>query len=565
MARRWSWPPPWIQEHHWTAAPDRLTRPDGEPTGPRPRLERGLLFRHWDSWRDGRRNHLLAVGLASAHVRDLTPGDRDVPPVALGGACDYDIAPGGDEIAFARNDDPEVALSTSNGIVIAALDGQGAERRLTANRGCEANPRYSPDGRWVAFLAMSRAGYESDRRELTVIERSGGAARSLTADLDRSIGDFAWAQDSRTLFFHSEERGRKSIWRVSVAGGEPERLTSGAYDELKALGHDSRTIVFTRQDATRPAELHRLDLEGGAVTRLTGLNDGRLEGIALAPAEDFEFTAEDGAVVHGFMVFPPDFAPERRYPLVVLIHGGPHSAFCDQFHYRWNPQLLAAPGYVVAMLNPRGSSGYGQAFSDQIRNDWGGRCYTDLMRGVDYLLDTCSFIDRDRVAAAGASFGGYMVNWIAGHTDRFRALVCHAGIFNLESMYYATEELWFPHWEFAGSPAEKPEAYARWSPDRFVENFRTPTLVIHGEQDFRCPVVGGIAMFTALRTRGVPAELLYFPDEGHWIEKPQNAATWYATIHAWLERWLGPGPATDRERAQPWSTLASPTSPSGRR
>jgi dipeptidyl aminopeptidase/acylaminoacyl peptidase len=269
------------------------------------------------------------------------------------------------------------------------------------------------------------------------------------------------------------------------------------------------------------------------------LNGERLAGIALAPAEDFTFQAADGVAIHGFLVKPPNFTPGRRYPLIYLVHGGPQSAFTDQFGYRWNPQLFAAPGYVVAMVNPRGSTGYGQTFTDQIRNDWGGRCYSDLMLGVDHLLATCDFIDGQRMAAAGASFGGYMMNWFAGHTDRFRALVCHAGIFNLETMYYGTEELWFPHWEFAGSPVENPEPYARWSPDRAIAAFKTPMLVIHGEQDFRCPVLGGIGMFTALKSRGVEAELLYFPDEGHWIEKPKNAETWYATIHGWLARWLG--------------------------
>lgn len=514
-------------------------RPAEGGAGGGPRHERDLLFRHWDAWRDGKRNHLFAVSLGSGHVRDLTPGDRDVPPIALGGSCDYDVAPAGDEIAFARNDDPVVALSTANGIVLAPFGGAAGGRRVTANRGCESTPRYSPDGRWLAFLAMARAGYEADRRELRVADRASGAVRSLTAELDLSIGDFAWAPDAKHLYFHAEERGRKSIWQVAVTGGTPERLTRGSYDEMKAVGHDGSHLVITRQSAVAPAELCRLDLADGAVHPLTRLNTERLAGITLSPAEDFTFPAADGVEVHGFLVKPPNFTPGHRYPLVYLVHGGPQSAFTDQFGYRWNPQLFAAPGYVVAMVNPRGSTGYGQAFTDQIRNDWGGRCYDDLMRGVDHLLATCDFIDGERMAAAGASFGGYMMNWFAGHTDRFRALVCHAGIFNLEAMYYGTEELWFPHWEFAGSPVENPVAYARWSPDRAIAAFKTPMLVIHGEQDFRCPVLGGIGMFTALKTRGVEAELLYFPDEGHWIEKPKNAEAWYAAIHAWLARWLG--------------------------
>jgi len=509
--------------------------------GTGPRHERELLFRHWDAWRDGKKNHLFTVDLASGHVRDLTPGERDVPPIALGGSCDYDVAPGGGEIAFARNDDPVVALSTSNGIVIAPfVAGAGAAggRRVTTGRGCEANPRYSPDGRWLAFLAMARAGYESDRRELLIVDRASGGARSLTSELDLSVGDFAWAPDAKCLYFHAEERGRKTVWRATVAGGAPVRITQGSYDEIKAAGPDGTYLVIARQSAVAPADLHRLDLVTGAVRPLTRLHAERLAGIDLAPVRDFTFPAADGAEVHGLLVLPPNFTPGRRYPLVYLVHGGPHAAFADQFGYRWNAHLFAAPGYVVAMVNPRGSSGYGQLFSDQIRNDWGGRCFDDLMRGVDHLLATCDFIDGERMAAAGASFGGYMMNWFAGHTDRFRTLVNHAGIFNLETMYYGTEELWFPHWELEGSPVENPAAYARWSPDRALAAFKTPMLVLHGEQDFRCPVLGGINVFTALRARGVPSELLYFPDEGHWIEKPRNAEAWYAAIHAWLARWL---------------------------
>lgn len=515
-------------------------KPDGDPAQSSPafRLETSLLFRHWDVWREGKRNHLLAVSLGSGHVRDLTPGDRDVPPIALGGDCDYEVSPDGAELAFARNDDFQVALSTANTLKAVPWAG-GTERRLTASQAVESTPHYSPDGRLLAYLAMSRPGHEADRRELRAIDRATGAGRSLTADLDLSVGTFVWLPDGRDLVFQAEERGRMSIWRVAAAGGMPVRLTQGAYDQLKAVGHDGSYLVLSRQSTTHPAELHRLDLATGKTTRLTHLNDDRLAGIAMNPVEDVEYAAEDGTRIHSFFIRPPQFTAGRRYPLVVLIHGGPQSAFADQFHYRWSGQLFAAQGYAVAMLNPRGSTGYGQVFSDQIRNDWGGRCYSDLMRGVDHLLKTYDFVDPERVAAAGASFGGYMVNWIEGHTDRFRALVSHAGIFNLETMYYGTEELWFPHWEFEGSPHENPHAYARWSPDRFVSRFRTPMLVIHGERDYRCPAVAGIAMFTALQMMGVPSEFLYFPDEGHWIEKPRNVETWYATVLGWLGRWLG--------------------------
>jgi dipeptidyl aminopeptidase/acylaminoacyl peptidase len=505
--------------------------------GPRPRHERSLLFRHWNSWRDGKRSHLFAVSLANGSVRDLTPGDRDVPPISLGGSRDYDVSPDMGEFAIARNDDPEVALSTSNSIVIKQWPGAD-ERHLTAERGCESNPRYAPDGSALAFLGMSRPGYEADRCELHLVDLATGRARSVTAELDLSVDNFAWSPDSRQIFFEAGERGRKSIWKVAV-GGSPERLTSGAYDELKAVATDGSYLILSRQSAAGPADLHRFDLTSGRLSQLTRFNEERLAGVAMNPAEDFEYAAEDGTRIHGLLVRPPGWEPGRRYPLLYLIHGGPQSAFADQFHYRWNPQLFAAPGYVVAMVNPRGSTGYGQVFADQIQNDWGGRCYSDLMLGVDHLLTTHDFIDGERVAAAGASFGGYMVNWIEGHTDRFRALVCHAGIFNLESFYYGTEELWFPHWEFEGSPPENPEAYARWSPDRFIADFRTPMLVLHGELDYRCPVLGGIGMFTALQVKGVPSEFVYFPDEGHWIEKPRNAEAWYSAILDWLARWLG--------------------------
>jgi dipeptidyl aminopeptidase/acylaminoacyl peptidase len=494
-----------------------------------------LLVRHWDTWDDGRVSHLFVVPLAGGPPRDLTPGVRDVPPWSLGGPDDYAVSPDGREVCFARNDDPMPAISTNAELYVVPVAG-GPARKISGSPGYDGAPQYSPDGTRIAFRAQMRAGYEADRWRLMVHDRKSGATRSLTEDFDRQVDSFAWSPDSRTLYFNAEEAGRSPVYAVPAAGGAvKERVGGASFGDVQAAA-DGRTLVVTRAAFTHPPEIYRVGVDGSGPAPLTRANDALLSGFGLRPAESVTYAGAAGKTVQAWIVKPPDFDPARKYPLLVLIHGGPQGAWTDSWTYRWNAEVFAGAGYVVFLPNPRGSSGFGQEFMDDINADWGGRAYEDVMKGTDYA-ESLPYVEKGRTTAAGASYGGYLVDWIAGHTDRYRALVSHDGVFDLSSMYGATEELWFPEWEFKGPYWDNPEMYERWSPSRFVKNFKTPTLVVHGELDYRVPLEQGLGMFTALQRQGVPSRLVIFPDENHWVLKPANSVRWYQEVIGWLDRW----------------------------
>jgi dipeptidyl aminopeptidase/acylaminoacyl peptidase len=497
-----------------------------------------LMYRHWDTWTDGRRSHVYAVDPATGEARDLTPGPYDTPPIGLGGFHDYDLSPDGTELAFVRNVDVPTAVGTGNNVWLVPTRG-GEPTRLSRGDGNDVSPRYSPDGRWIAWLSQERPGFEADRAVLMLHDRRTGAQRPLTGGFDASVSSFQWSPDSRTIFFNAQDEVNVRIYRLALRDSAVRPVTGGAYDGAFSLVGNGSQLVVARQHAHRPTELVVVDDRGRERRRLTRVNDALVAQLALQPLETFWHAGADGARVQSFMVKPPDFDPSRRYPVVFLVHGGPQGAWSDNFHYRWNYNLFAAPGYVVIAPNPRGSTGFGQQFTDEISRDWGGRVYTDLMMALDHALAEYPFLDGDRVAAAGASYGGYMMNWFQGRAgDRFRTLINHAGVFDLRSMYGATEELWFPEWEFGGPPWEAPEDYQRWNPALEVERWRTPMLIIHGQLDYRVPVEQGLGAFTALRRQGVPARLLYFPDEGHWVLRPANALVWWETVNEWLGEWL---------------------------
>ena len=498
-----------------------------------------LLFRHWDTFKRGKRSHLFVIDVEGKEPpRDLTPGDFDVPPFSLGDPTAYDFSPDGREIAFARNTEKDEATSTNNDIFVVQITGGEAKRLSAGNPGSDTTPRYSPDGQWLAWRSQARNGYEADRFRLMLYHRGTGALREATAGFDRWVGEYHWAPDSQRILFIGEDRGRDPVWSLPIAGGQPSQLLGQATYTGMSLSGDGRSLVLARTSLRMPTELYLATSDGKEVRPLTTTNRALLDQLDLGAVEEFEYPGALGATIHGFLVLPPQFEPTRKYPMILLIHGGPQGAWLDAWSYRWNPQLWAARGYVIAAINPHGSTGYGQAFTEQISGDWGGAVYEDLMKGVDALLRR-GYIDPQRLGAAGGSYGGYMVNWMMGHTDRFKALMSHAGVYNLTSMYGATEELWFTEWEFKGNPWDHPELYTRWSPHLFVRNFRTPTLVIHGELDYRVPIGEGLQLFTALQRRGVPSKLLYFPDEGHWILKPQNSRLWHETVFAWFDQWLG--------------------------
>lgn len=516
------------------------------------RIESSLLYRHWDHWRGMTRSHLFLVDIDSGEIADITPGDADVPPISLGGAQDLAFSPDGREIAYVKNPDPVVAISTNNSVFRQTLDGIHPVGDPVDVTGCDAmelEPRYTPDGSRLLFLGADRPRYEADRLRIRCLDIVSGAIETLTEDLDRSASDPVWHDDR--IFFLAQDKGGISLYSVDLKGRALQHSSGTTLTNLRSIPGSG--LLAISESMTRPGDLSIVEPGEGfepdtskpprtrglspTIRRLT--NYGDLPGIDLPSPEEFWYDGADGDPIHGFLLRPPGFKEGKTYPLLFIIHGGPQSAFLDNFHYRWNPQLFASEGYVVSLINPRGSTGYGQDFTDQISGDWGGRCYEDLMKGLDHLLGVHDFIDPDRIAALGASFGGFMVNWIAGHTQRFKALVSHDGIFNQETMSYMTEELWFDIWEHGGMPHQNIGSFRKYSPHLFVEKFRTPMLVIQGEQDFRCPVSEGISLFTALQVMKVPSKLLYFPDEGHWVTKPANSQVWYHTIMDFLKEHLG--------------------------
>jgi len=520
------------------AAADRLKQLSESKS--QARIYDELMFRHWDEWTSGQRSHVFVADVATGGARDVTPGPYDTPPIALAGFQEYAFSPDGKEMAFSRNTDVPTSVGTGNDVWTVALDGAAPPRRLTESKANDVSPQYSPDGRYIAYLAMARPGFEADLAQIAVVDRRTGERRILAPSLDRPVAFFAWSADSKTVYFLAQDELLSRAYRVPAAGGEATPLTEGTFNSALAVAPDGRTMVVARQSVKLPVELFALDGAGKTLRQLTHVNDTLLSQLALLPAEPFWFEGAAGARVEGFIVRPPDFDPARKYPVVYLVHGGPQGAWEDSWSYRWNPAMFAAPGYVAVLVNFHGSTGYGQKFTDEISGDWGGEPFDDLMKGLDAALQKYPFLDRSRMVAAGASYGGYMMNWFEGHTDRFRAIINHDGMFNTFSAYASTEELWFPEWEFRGMPWSNRDLYEKWNPANFVQNFKTPMLVIHGGLDFRLPLEQGLEAFTTLRRRGIRARLLYFPDEGHWVLKPQNAMVWWDTMYGWMREYMGP-------------------------
>jgi dipeptidyl aminopeptidase/acylaminoacyl peptidase len=507
-----------------------------------------LMFRHWNAWDEGTRSHLFVVSADGSGLRDLTAGARyDVPPPPFGGSEAYEIAPDGQEVAFTAKDaGREEAWSTDVNVYIVSMSG-GAPVVLTReNKGADQNPVYSPDGKWIAYASQAKPGFESDRFRLMLYDRAAKTAREALPNWDRWAESYFFAGNARTLYIGAGDRGRDKLFRAPIdASGKAatiEPVVTAHNNSAFSVSGDGRTLVWLRDAAEAPADVWTRELAGTAPEhQVTHENDALLAQLDLRPFEEYWFAGAAGDSVQGFVVKPPQWTPNQKYPVVLLIHGGPQGAWLDSWSTRWNYQLFAATGAAVVAINPHGSTGYGQRFVNAVTRDWGGKPYQDLMRGLDAALRKNVWMDSTRMGAAGGSYGGYMVNWIAGHTDRFKALVSHAGVFNLESMYGATEELWFTDWELGG-PWWNEEAmrtqYRVYSPHLFAKNFKTPTLVLHGELDYRVPYSEGLSLFTALQRKGVPSRLVVYPDEGHWILKPQNHRLWMNEVQAWLTKYL---------------------------
>jgi dipeptidyl aminopeptidase/acylaminoacyl peptidase len=515
------------------------------------RLYDTLFARHWDSWSDGRRSQLFAVALDAAGVASGAPRslsghlDGDVPGKPFGGREDYAFSPDGSTVAFSvRAVSPGEPWSTNFDIYKVDVDG-GEPQNLTAdNPAWDGQPAFSPDGSTLAYLAMSRPGFESDRFQLMLLDLKSGARRALTQGWDRSISSFAWAPDGRSLIATADHLGQRPLWSIDVATGRPTAITGEG--EVEGFTVAGKQVFYTRSDLAHPADLFEVDARPARAAQqpdrrpqqLTHLNEAALAQRAVGAYEQFSFPGWNNETVYGYLVKPVDFHADRHYPLAFVVHGGPQGSMGNVWHWRWNAETLAGAGYAVVMIDFHGSTGYGQAFTDSISGDWGGKPLEDLKLGLAAALTRYPWLDADRMCALGGSYGGYMMNWIAGQwPDRFKCLVTHDGIFDNRSMYYSTEELWFPEWENGGPEYLNPAGYARHNPIDYVSRWKTPTLVIHGALDYRVPDAQGIAVYTALQRRGVPSELLYFPDENHWVLKPANSVQWYATTIDWMNRW----------------------------
>ncbi len=509
-----------------------------------------LLYRHWDHFTGEKRSHLFLLTVATGALRDLTPNDpHDVPPFSLeGGGCGCAFAPDSKELAFTENLDPEPAISVSAKIFTLDLTNPAAKPvAISTSLGGNFNPAYSPNGKYIAWRSEARAGYESDQFRLALYDRDAKTASDLIPKFNDWVDEIAWAPNSKMIFYTTGQTGNSPIMIATIDGHPAYVTTEGEFSDLHPL-RDGYTIIASRMSVHRPSEVVAVSIVSDIpvsdkLRGITELNGALLAQLDLPKMEDFWFTAKDGTKLQGFIIRPPGFDPAKKYPVKLIIHGGPQGALGDSWSYRWNAELFAANGYVVVMINPRGSTGYGQAIVDGVNGDWGGKPFTDLMTGLDYAEQHYPFIDKTRECALGASYGGFMANWILGHTDRFKCIVSHDGMFNPESAYGTTEELWFNEWEFKGKPWDyygKPDAenpYRKWSPAMSAKNFKTPTLVIHSQLDYRLDVAEGFQLFTTLQRLKVPSKMLYFPDEGHWVLKPQNSRLWYKTVNDWVDEW----------------------------
>lgn len=505
-----------------------------------------LYYRNFNDWRGEKVSHLFAMNLETKEIMDLTKKSyADVPPIALGGHGDYTFAPDEKEVALTINFDSydkksgtKLATSTNNDVIIMNPKFGVPYIKISTSKGNDNQPVYSPDGKYLAFLSMERAGFEADKLRLMLYDRTTKQTKDLTSKIDISVGKVVFSPDSKYIFFDADRESFHSIYKLNIATSELKLIVKDAYSNDMEISPDGNILYFKHQKSNMPIEICSLNLANGEIKQLTSLNKDLLAQLEMNATESFWTKAKDGVQIQSLLIKPPFFDANKKYPMLVVIHGGPQGTTADQFHFRWNLQLFASKGYVVIAPNFRGSTGFGQKFTDAISGDWGGNPYTDIMSCVDNAIKQYKFIDSKNLFAAGGSYGGYMTAWISSQTDRFNALICHAGVFNLESMYGTTEQLWFPEWDNKGTPWSNKALYDKFSPHRYAKNVKTPVLVVQGGMDFRVPEEQAFQHFTYLQRRGVPSKFLYFPDETHFVLKPQNSRLWYNTVFAWIEQFI---------------------------
>lgn len=547
--------PVWSPDGRWIAFgsdvyPDCLgddacnTRKDAEEEANKVKAHttERLLFRHWDHWTDVKRTHVFVAAAAkNSKAREITTGDWDSPPYGADTGANYAFSPDSKELAYLRNPDKVEATSTNSDIYVVPLAGGPARNITAANKGYEFSPMYTPDGKYIIYRSQAAATFEADRNRIMRYDRASGTSTELTTGFDLQADECLISPDGSKIYFTAGDRGHIPIFSVPTMGGKVTKI----WNTVSASGLNNAAggkLVFLNSSIAEPAEIVSASSDGTAsgnqpFVKLTTVN----QSANLPPAEELTWTGALNTKIHGFVVKPKNFDPNKKYPLLVIIHGGPQSAFYDSWGYRWNPQVFANAGYVVFLPNPRGSVGYGQKFLNDVSADWGGKAATDIRNGVVEVIKF-PYVDKTRIGAGGASYGGYMVDWLMGHnTDprfRFKAFLSHAGVYNLESMATATEELWFVNWEFKGYPWTNPAMYAKWSPHKFAKNFHTPTLVTAGELDYRVPYTESLQLYTTLQVKGIDSKLILFPDEGHWILKPQNSNYWYGQVINWFDKYL---------------------------
>lgn len=505
-----------------------------------------LMYRHWDAWLDGKFQHLFLYDADSSRTIELTPGEWHAPYMVTGGGhAGFDVSPDGAEVCVTSNRDSNHWETTNKDLWIIPVTGGEPKNITSENPAYDGEPQYSPDGRYVAFLQQSIPNYESDVFNLAIYDRRSGSVNMLTAQVDNWVDKFSWSADSRSIYFLVQEKGRNPLYQIELKSGKISRLLSAGAIAGFSVTPDGRTVVVSRSSIDEPKELWKFDLENGEGERLTFFNQAVEEQVDLRPAEEYWIESPTGKKIHTFLIKPHDFDPTKKYPIIINVHGGPQSQWMDSFRGDW--QVYPGAGYVLAFPNPHGSTGYGQGFTHAISKDWGGKVYLDVMAVTDSLARV-EWIDEERMGAMGWSYGGYMMAWLQGHTNRFKAIVSMMGLYNLDSFYGSTEELWFPRYDLGESPWSS-EFYNKWSPHRFAENFKTPCLVITGEKDFRVSYTQSLEFFTALQKQGIPSRLVVFKNDGHWPNFVKSMPLYYNAHLDWFSKYLGGKPA-------PWDVKA---------